>query len=424
MADLLSMSERIIDEGVYEGPQVLNRVIQELSEVADGVAVVESFSNVVAFTTDDGLTLFDTAMDRLAPDAIRALRGWTDDKVHSIIYTHGHFDHAGGCGAFLADAERRGDPRPRVVAHAAVEDRFHRYNLTSGYNGAINERQFRGGGSSGTGSPQFFSDWVFPDVTYDQRLGLAVGGLSFELRHGKGETDDHSWAWFPEQRAICAGDFFIWVFPNAGNPQKVQRYPIEWAAALREMAAMDPELFLPAHGLPIAGSERIKSVLDNVAGALETIVSQTLELMNDGATLDTIIGEVEVPAELMAQPYLRPTYDEPEFVVRNLWRGYGGWYDGNPSRLKPAPDAVIAGEVSRLAGGSDRLAKRALEVADAGDLRLAAHLVEWAVQAEPDNAGAHDARAAVYRERRSEELSLMAQGVFGAAARESEARDQ
>ena len=51
-----------------------------------------------------------------------------------------------------------------------------------------------------------------------------------------------------------AGDFVIWNFPNAGNPQKVQRYPSEWAAALREMIAAGPELLVPAHGLPIAGA--------------------------------------------------------------------------------------------------------------------------------------------------------------------------
>ena len=54
----------------------------------------------------------------------------------------------------------------------------------------------------------------------------------------------------PERRAICAGDLLIWVFPNAGNPQKVQRYPHEWALALRTMAALRPELVLPAHGEP------------------------------------------------------------------------------------------------------------------------------------------------------------------------------
>ena len=65
--------------------------------------------------------------------------------------------------------------------------------------------------------------------------------MRFELHHGRGETDDHAWVWVPSLRAACVGDFFIWVFPNAGNPQKVQRYPREWATTLRPIAAKGPD---------------------------------------------------------------------------------------------------------------------------------------------------------------------------------------
>jgi len=69
MADLLELSRRMIDEdpGPMEatGERVdlgpANRVTLELSEVADGVAVVEAFSHVVAFDSGDGLVLFDTS---------------------------------------------------------------------------------------------------------------------------------------------------------------------------------------------------------------------------------------------------------------------------------------------------------------------------------------------------------------------------
>ena len=57
MADLLALSSHYIDEGIYEGPASVNRVSGELSEVAEGVAVVESFSHVVAFRTEAGLVL-------------------------------------------------------------------------------------------------------------------------------------------------------------------------------------------------------------------------------------------------------------------------------------------------------------------------------------------------------------------------------
>ncbi len=128
-----------------------------------------------------------------------------------------------------------------------------------------------------------------------------------------------------------------------------------------------------------------------------------------------------LPAELIERPYLRPVYDEPEFVVRNIWRLYGGWYDGNPAHLKPAPEAVFAAEIAALAGGVDALVARASERAAAGELRVACQLIELATQAEPGNGRAHAVRAEIYHQRRKSELSLMAKGIYGHAARESAA---
>jgi alkyl sulfatase BDS1-like metallo-beta-lactamase superfamily hydrolase len=309
-----------------------------------------------------------------------------------------------------------------------VPARFARYQATNGYNAAINARQFggaRGAAALGLGASSAGRfgprDWVQPDTTFRDRLCVRAGDLDFELRHARGETDDHLWAWVPARRAICAGDFVTWVFPNAGNPQKVQRYPREWALALREMAGLGAELLLPAHGLPVGGEERVRRVLLDIATALESLLEQSLRLMNEGAPLDTLIHEVKLPAELLDRPYLRPVYDEPEFVVHNIWRLYGGWYDGNPAHLKPAPEAALAAELADLAGGTAALVARARELADRKQLRLACHLVELAARAEPASREAHAARAEIYGRRRAEELSLMAKGVYAAAARESAA---
>ena len=427
MTDLLALSARYIDENVYEGPGWINRINGELSEVAPGIAMVEAFSHVIALETGEGLVLFDTSLENFGPAVLKALRGWRDTAIHTIAYTHGHIDHVGGTAALLEEARERGRPAPRVVSHENVPPRFARYERTNGYNAIINARQFsRSPGVKGEGGMSGLrfgpKQWVQPDVTFGDRLQLRVGELVLELHHTLGETDDHLWAWIPERRAICSGDLMCWIVPNAGNPQKVQRYPHEWSVALREMAALEPELLLPAHGLPIAGRERIRGVLDDVAGALESLVEQTLALMNQGAPLDTVIHDVKLADELLEKPYLRPVYDEPEFIVRNIWRLYGGWYDGNPAHLKPAPERSLALEVTELAGGAEALAKRARFCADAGDLRLACQLIEWAVQAEPESRAAHAARAEIYDARRQQELSLMSKGVFGAAAADSRGR--
>ena len=170
----------------------------------------------------------------------------------------------------------------------------------------------------------------------------------------------------------------------------------------------------PAWAPAASGSK----VLNEVAEVLETMVSQTFDLMNQGASLNDIIHSVKVSPDLLAKPYLAPTYDEPEFVVRNIWRLYGGWYDGNPAQLKPARDALVAAELAKLSGGALKLAERARLLAET-DPRLACHLVEFAVHAEPENKAVHQVRAEVYQYRRTTETSLMAKGIFGSAANQS-----
>ena len=425
MADLLALSARIIDEGRADEP--VNRVTQELSEVADGIAVVESFSHCVALRTDEGLVAFDASGRATGRAVVEALRHWSSDPIATLVYTHGHLDHVGGSGAFVHDAAQSGYRRPTFVGHEAVAARFQRYRYTDGWNTAINMRQFGGvrapglqlaatGRPGGEPRPFLADDVVVPDVAFSQTLTLRSGQLDIELHHARGETDDHLWAWIPDRQAIACGDFLIWNFPNAGNPQKVQRYPSEWAQALRAMASLQPELLLPAHGLPIGGRERIQRVLDEVASALENLVRDVVAMMNAGHSLDEIVHTVGVPDDVLARPFLRPLYDEPEFVVRNIWRLYGGWWDGNPARLKPPPDASVALEVASLAGGALTLARRADAVATAGDLRLACQLAEWAGQADPDDEEVSRLRAAIYEARRKAEPSLMAKGIFAAAA--------
>jgi alkyl sulfatase BDS1-like metallo-beta-lactamase superfamily hydrolase len=425
MADLLALSARIIDDGVYEGPNAVNRMTTELSEVAPGVALVEAFSNVIGFETGEGLVLFDTSLDAFGPAIRKSLRGWREDPIHTIAYTHGHIDHVGGAGVFVEEAASAGRPRPHFVAHEAVPARFARYAATDGYNATINERQFGRRAKVGAGSDAGHrfgpAEWIAPDSTFSQNLTLRVGETGFELHHTKGETDDHLWAWVPEHRALCVGDLMMWSFPNAGNPQKVQRYPLEWAEALRAMAGQNAELLLPAHGLPIGGAARVRQVLLDVAGALESLVEQSLALMNTGARLDTLLHEVRLPDSVLDKPYLRPVYDEPEFIVRNIWRLYGGWYDGNPAHLKPAPEEALALEVATLAGGATALAARARDLAARNQWRLACELIEWAARAAPEDREIHAARAEIYASRRKQELSLMARGIFGYAAEESKA---
>ena len=435
-SELLDLSSAIVDAwstpggpppGAPEGPT--NRVTNELSVLDDDLAVVESFSHVVAFRTDEGLVLFDASSAFTGRGVTASLRSWADDPIHTLVYTHGHVDHVGGSGFLMADATERGHGAPRVVGHEQVGARFERYRATDGWNKAINARQFGPGFGGGMRRPDGSEVRFLPDQTlectdtYRTDLDLAVGGLDVELHHARGETDDHTWAWIPSHRAVAVGDFVAWVFPNAGNPQKVQRYPGEWAAALRTMLALEPELLLPAHGLPVIGRERVSTVLGDLATALERLVADVVAAMNQGATLDEIVHAVRVDDDLIRRPWLRPIYDEPEFVVRNTYRLYGGWWDGDPANLKPPPALDLARELADLAGGADTLAERAQTCSEVGDHRLACSLIELAARAS-DDPGIWRLRSQLYRARAELETSLMAKGVYREAARSGDARTE
>jgi alkyl sulfatase BDS1-like metallo-beta-lactamase superfamily hydrolase len=369
--------------------------------------------------TGDGLVLVDTGSFNPASHKLSfdALRRWNGDRVHTAVYTHGHVDHAYGLPPFLEEAKVRGWRAPRIVGHVNVLPRMRRYVETAGYNSIINARQF----NVPTRWPVAYQA---PTDTYADRLELEVGGVRLELHHARGETDDHTWVWLPQTRTLCTGDLFIWAAPNAGNPQKVQRYAVEWAAALRAMAGLAPDLLLPGHGLPIAGAGRVREALLDTAAYLESLVRQTLDRLNAGETIYEILDAVRPPAELEAKPYLRPVYDEPEFIVRNLWRCYGGWYSGVPSELKPAPRRELAHEVVSLSGGLEHVLERAKSLLDSGNPRLAAHFVDWAVDAEPASREANAIRAAVYARLLESSTSTMSKGIYGAAARESAERQK
>ena len=362
---------------------------------------------------------------------VAALKGWRADRISHLVYTHGHADHVGGSTLLRRAID------PTVVGHQNVAARLDRYDYTNNWNLIINARQFGGipgelnlsiGEAEGGARVDVADARRFlprttlrPSETFELDHDMHVGDTHIELHHARGETDDHLWAWLPERKWIMAGDFVIWNFPNAGNPQKVQRYPVEWAAALREMIAAGPELLRAGARAADRRRERIATVLDDIATALENLVADVIAMMNEGATLDTIIHTVSVPAETLAKPYLRPLYDEPEFVIRNIWRQFGGWWDGAASRLKPSPDADVATAIAELCGGADVLMRRAQQAVADNDLRLACHLADLAGWAAPDDPAIHAARAEVYIERRKAEPSLMSKGIFMAAARESQA---
>jgi alkyl sulfatase BDS1-like metallo-beta-lactamase superfamily hydrolase len=385
--------------------------------VTEGIAFFPALGNSTAFMGEKGVLIIDTAQQRFTPAIISGLRAsYSQAPIEAIVYTHGHIDHVTGAESFITEAEARGDRRPQVIAHRDLPARFDRYRLLARQNDHINRIQFN---LPPDARPFSDATLTYPDTTYDEAITTTIGGTVFELYHCRGETDDETWVWCPSQRALCTGDTFVWCSPNAGNPYKVQRYALDWARGLEQMAGLRPLHLLPGHGPVLSGEDRIQEALLTTAHFLRSIHDQVVAGMNDGKWLEDIIREIDWPPT--DKPWLQPVYDHPEFVARNVYRLYGGWYDGDPANILPAHSEEIAAALI-AATGAEPILSRARKLRDDGDLQLASHLTDFVRKGDPDNRQAWELWRDLFAARAAGEPSLMARGAFHAAVREADER--
>lgn len=377
-------------------------------EVAPRLLMHAAFVNTYAVATSAGLLLIDPGLQAFAQRVHESVRAWSDAPLRTAVYTHGHIDHACGLGPWLEAGER-----PQIVAQENCVARFRRYQLTHGLNALINQRQF------GLPRPVFPQRFDYPTITVRDSLEQRIGDTEVRYYAAKGETDDALYVWLPERGYLLTGDLIIWSAPNCGNPQKVQRYPVEWAEALEAMAGLDAEWLFPGHGLAVRGKDAVRTVLTETATWLRSIIDQVLERLNAGQSPEEIFHAVEPDPELSKRPFLRVTYDHPKFIVRNLLRLWGGWWNGNAADLLPATWAEQGREVAALAGGIDALVARGRELLEEGNLPMACHVAEWATRGHSDHRAAQELKRDAYRGRMEAAHETMTRGIYRDAMNEA-----
>jgi len=359
--------------------------LTRIDEIADRTWLVRMpIVNAVLFETDAGLVVVDTGMAPAGPALLEAIRSVSDAPIHTIIYTHGHVDHAYGTWALLEDGAR-----PQIIAHENLPLRFDRYIRLRGSISQYMSQPL-------DQLPASKEDLVWPTRTFRDRLELEIGGENFVLQHRKGETDDHLYVWLPERRVLASADFYQGFLPNAGNGKRVQRYVEEWAGTMREMAALEPAVVMPAHGEALTDPRLIQENFRVLAEALEYIVEHTIAGLNQGLRKDQVFQSLELPAHLADHPSLEVQYVSPQDISKMVIRKYTGWWDDAPSEWSPAAQEAQAALIVDLAGGIDAVLARAqvlLEKRDLGDgmrsaevdLKLASHLAEWVWLSHPEN---------------------------------------
>lgn len=311
----------------------------------------------------------------------------TGKTVETIIYTHGHPDHRGGAGAFqdtvkeiIAFAPKRVQLKYTERLNKVLGERTRRQ---FGY--ALTEEEcitqgigIREGHAVGDGVYEFLP----PTTVYtEEKVERTIDGVRLELKAAVGETDDQIFVWLPDDQVLCCGDNYYGCWPNLYAIRGSQYRDIAaWTDSLKEIMAYPAKALLPGHTRPILGQEKIQEVLGNFCGAIESVLIQTLDCMNQGMTESETAEAVKLPEEYLGLPYLGEFYGTIDWSVRAIYHGYLGWFDGNPTNLNRLPDCVMAEEILDLAG-EEAVYARAEERYGEGNYQMTVQLCDLILQA-------------------------------------------
>ena len=76
-------------------------------------------------------------------------------------------------------------------------------------------------------------------------------------------------------------------------------------------------------------------MLSNYRDAIKYVHDQMMRNLNSGYSPLEAARKIKLPENLARDPHLFELYGTIEWSARNLFNGYFGWFDGNPTNLYP-----------------------------------------------------------------------------------------
>lgn len=384
--------------------------------VAPGLHILRGQGQSFVAETDAGLVVIDAGPGgKVSQDMIASLRQLSDAPVHALCYSHGHIGYNAGVPAWLEHAAARGEPVPRLIAHRNLPRRQARYRETRALQHRMAEIQF----NRSAGFFEHRLDMHEPTETFDTRLEIGSGDSRIELFWAPSETDDAIALWSPGQRVLYGGAALLDSIPNIGTPFRTLRDTVRWADTLQAMAALRPLKAVREFGPVIEGEQAVQQVLLHTAQALRWLRAEVVRLMNEGLNEQQVLAAMDYPQELFGVEWMKPTYGDPSYIVRDIYRSENGWWDRNPTTLHPAPPEAAGAAIADAITDKPGLVASAQALADAGQWQLALHVIDMLATAAgdaPEIGQARSLKAAWLRERAREVDSYVSRNLYRVGA--------
>ena len=228
-------------------------------------------SNAGAVILDDFIVAIDCTM---WPQTARLFRLALEEKyqkpVKYLFVTHSHGDHVLGLTAFK--------DLP-ILASVQLPISFQKRLQYQWSPQQMLEMK-----ESGMAPPEWVEEveFIIPPISFYQKMDLLNGQKKIEFHHSGGHSDDSSWAYYPDEKVLFAGDLiFSEMFPFAGDDSCD---PEKWMDVCRTWLDMPIEKVIAGHG-PVMGLDIVERTLQ----FYEQLKQNTLDAIAKNKTAEEIV---------------------------------------------------------------------------------------------------------------------------------------
>lgn len=366
----------------------------------DFISLSEGSSNAYLIETSEGNIQINAGIFYDTPVFARNFDQSSAEPVRYLILTQGHVDHVGGVEYF-----RQKHPGLKVIAtdrnveHQAYDQRLAPFRRArsnfafkqSGIDAILGLRE------AGIDDMPV-QDRPVPDIVFNDRFSFRLGELDVELIAVPGaETNDSLIVWLPQHKICFTGNLFGCPFGHFPNLITIRgdryRDALVCAEAVQTVMNLGAETILYGHHAPVVGGELIREELSALRGAILAVHDQTVEGMNAGKDVHTLMAEIEIPPEFE----VGQGYGKVSWGVRAIWEHYAGWFHhGSTTELYAVPAKAIDSDLLELAGGVEPVIDRAREKLSKGRHEEALHLLDIVLREAPGNARARETAKAAH----------------------------
>jgi cyclase len=253
-------------------------------------------SNAVFLVTDQGVLLVDTRTHPVqGRDLMERIRKITDKPIRWVINSHFHGDHNFGNVVFRSPATTfvAQKDTDRLIEHLQKKEMDRRID-----------------GFKSRGLDPAVVKFAPADVTFDSELKIRLGGREVRLFYrGPGQQVGDTFVAFPHARALFTpGAFGKRSMPNMAFTTSVDN----WVKLLGEVANMDVDRILPAHGDVAARADvtelaamladeyaTVKAAADKGVSVDDAIKTLTFPQYKDWRNYNRLSGEIRAMYELI-----------------------------------------------------------------------------------------------------------------------------